>query len=320
MGVSVLSPAWSVGLRLLAAFAITAVCVAIFVRYFNATDVISSIGHVDRTYLAAGGLVVLFTAGLRSLRASLVIEGRANATVMRISLVHNALTALLPMKLGEFALPMLLVRTGRMSAVESVGALFLLRIFDLLTLSIVGSLTIAIAFWSSNKTIAYSALATFASALAATAIAMLLLPRATALLASRRSMLRPAFLVKLLHTASLLSRSLFLNIFGLSLAIWASLFVSFYLLSLAVISFAKPFEVAAAGTVASFAFAFPISAIANAGPFQAAWIWALGMLGYAEVPALAASLVVHGSVVLITGIAGLISACMLYRETRPRAA
>lgn len=82
----------------------------------------------------------------------MLVDGHAERAIMSASIIHNALSALQPMKLGEFALPLMLSRLGKARLSGSLGVLMLLRAFDLRALALIGSLDALIALHGSNFT------------------------------------------------------------------------------------------------------------------------------------------------------------------------
>lgn len=306
---------------LLAAFA-TALFAVVLHRNFDLSTIGTLLAQSDSRWLAAGVLASILTTSLRAARLSLVVCGTLERQLVAASVVHNASTAILPMKLGEFVLPLLLARNGQLRMSEGLGILLVLRMLDLLALLLVGSAAIwhALSTSPGHGAAVSIALATFAAALGGTALLLVLWSTLSSWLQGNTLLARVPTLQQALLAATRASPGRLGLAFGLSLLVWSSLFLAFFFFSRAVGVTAGIAQAAAIGTAASLAFAFPISGLANVGPFQAAWVWMSLQLGIPSTHALAASLVSHGGVVLVTVALATLASPLLVGSgrTRPR--
>jgi len=88
-------------------------------------------------YLAAGIILIFLTYGLRALRVYdyFLADTRGHfAVCLRLSLQHNLLNNLLPMRSGELAFPVLMSRCFSVPVIRSVPGLLWFRFLDLHTL------------------------------------------------------------------------------------------------------------------------------------------------------------------------------------------
>ncbi|WP_143247521.1 lysylphosphatidylglycerol synthase transmembrane domain-containing protein [Agaribacterium haliotis] len=215
------------------------------------------------------------------------------ADVCGVSLVHNTVSFLLPMRLGELALPLLSRSRLNIDYRYSATCLFLLRLFDanwLMLLLLLGASSSYLG--DQARLILWAIVATTPLALYAAVIFV------------RRS---PRFKV----LKPLVERSsLFIMLYLLSGAIWM---VKLSALAWLVASLGQlPLEHAWLGSLLADASALsPITGFANAGTFEAAFALPLLPLGYDSAALVSAALNLH-LLVLITNIAaGLIGAMIL---------
>ena len=301
-------------MRIVIALFVTAAFTAYAATHVNFSELFARVANLGYARTSLGVLVVLATMTLRAARLCLALGERLNLVLGCVSIVHNALVAILPAKLGEFALPTLLSRLGKTQTLDAVGLLVGMRVLDLLALAVVGGCASGLVLPSPLSWLSFLA--------AALGILLLgLLPLLSSRLRrSREGLLHP-------RARSSLSNRLALSIsaFGgasgfrlgaLSILIWASLFTSFYVFtggpghSWAAVAFE--------GTAGSLAFAIPVSGIGNLGPFQAAWVAASRFIGVAD-DALMRAIIAHGAVLVVTSLLGCVAAAyLLFRiQARP---
>jgi hypothetical protein len=292
---------------------------ALFLAKADAGAVMQRIAGADRTLLAYAALIACLTALLRGARLGLAVADRIDIRLLQISVIHNAMTALLPMKLGEFALPLLLARAGRMRATEGIGLLLLLRMFDLFALVLVGALAVHLAFRSREPGIAHVAAGLFALLCLAAWAAWIAAARVGRVSSQVQRWVRFAWLGRLLTPLLTLDRRRLTVLAASSVCIWLSLFASFYCAARSIDPASAVVDVAVTGVASSLAFALPIAGVANIGPFQLAWVWMSERLGVAAGLALTASLVAHGTalaVICVLGIAAITALLLADRRAR----
>ncbi|MFC4726846.1 lysylphosphatidylglycerol synthase transmembrane domain-containing protein [Coralloluteibacterium thermophilus] len=290
-----------VAAKVILALAITATFAWLVATAVDTDMLLYTIRSADVRWIALGTAATLATTLLRAIRLSLVLDGRLASSLIAISVAHNATTALLPMKLGEFMLPLLLSRARGMDVSSGLGILILLRMLDMLALGLLGAAAALLAFGAigeaSAATIAAIALA---GALTVTLLLFLGWHRLQDLARHDGRHITVPVLSRAAYAMTAVNRGQLLRSYAYSLAIWIALFTAFYCFSRAIIVEVSSMTTATIGAAASLAFAFPISGVANVGPFQAAWVWMSLPFGIAPEPALAASMLSHGMVVLAT--------------------
>lgn len=302
--------------RIVLAVLATAGFAAILYYNFDLPAIRSLLLGSDPRWLAGGAIASITTTLLRASRLSLVVAGGASPPLMAASIVHNATTALLPMKLGEFALPLLLARVGDMRLTEGLGVLLVVRVLDMLALLLVGSLAAWIALARMPQHAPWASMALALSVATVLGVLVMLAGWKTVASGLRDSRLlqRVPFVRRALMAATMASPAHLAAAFGLSLAIWACLFLAFYCFWHAIGLDVDVAQAATIGTAASFAFAFPISGVANVGPFQAAWTWMALQFDLPATASLAASLVSHGGVVIVTAALAAIASPLILRQ------
>ncbi|MDN5923365.1 MAG: flippase-like domain-containing protein [Xanthomonadales bacterium] len=295
-------------LRLVLAILVTMVCVVVFLRYFDVSQVMAKIAASNPRNILLGAAIAAVTINLRGLRLCLCVSGRLISSLLPIAYIFNGLSALLPAKLGEVSLPLLLRHQSSTSISMGVGVLLLLRVLDLLALLLVGAVPTAIALHENHAGLSWAAWAVAGCSLLGILVLILAGPPLARYIhghgSSDHALVRLAS--RLASPVAHMRRAHLLQLVVLTLAIWISLFTSFVVLAHATLSEVGGCQIAAAGTAASLAFAVPASAIANVGPFQIAWVWALVGFGHAPGSALASALVVHGVIFVVSMLFGLV--------------
>lgn len=93
--------------------------------------------HIAPAYLAAGIILIFLSYGLRALRVFdyFIADTRGQfGLCLRLSLQHNLMNNLLPMRSGELAFPVLMSRCFSVPVMRSVPGLLWFRFLDLHTL------------------------------------------------------------------------------------------------------------------------------------------------------------------------------------------
>lgn len=293
-------------LQLTLALGVTVAFAAIVSQRVDLSELTGHLEALGPGRALLGAAVVALTVLLRAARLCRCLGERPSVDLASASIVHNALVAILPAKLGEFALPAMLSRLRGTEALGGLGILVAMRIYDLLALGVVGGAAAAVTF---DGALRWSLL----SAALACGLGLAWLPRMgplfTVVAAREPTGGRLDALLRRIsramggfggHSARQLS--------WLSLAIWASLFTSFWVFTGG--SSRDWPSVAVEGAAGSLAFALPLSGVANLGPFQAAWVAASNLLGHPE-QALVRALVAHGAVLVVTSALACVAGALL---------
>lgn len=298
---------------------VTVLCAVAFLKFFDVSHVARTIVSSDRKSVLVGALLAVVTINLRAMRLSLCVKGRAISPLVPVAYVSNALSALLPAKLGEAALPLLLKRYASTSIGAGVGVLVLIRVFDLLSLGVVGSVGVTVALWPSERLLSQTALLVAVCSVFALIVLASAGPQLARAIGKHGS--DPRWIYRFASSMALpmasMGRRRLRLVLLISLLTWISLFASFVVLGRATLGQVDAFQIVSAGAAASIAFAIPASAIANVGPFQAAWVWTLKAFGFALTPALACALVVQGTIVVVSTFVGFVGYTMIeFKATR----
>lgn len=309
---------WLLILRLSLAFAITIAFVVVVARRLDLEALANSLSRLGTVRIGLGLAVIAVTILLRAVRLCTCLGERPGLELVSVSIVHNALVAIVPAKLGELGLPAMLVRLRGTAAVQGLGILVLLRGFDLLALGAVGGLSAALAYGSRGNA---ASLGLGGLALISVLGLALVSPLCRTLVsrwpAGSGGRLHRVF-VPLMATLARLDRQTGTRLAVLSVAIWVSLFTSFYIFTGGIDPASTWPEVAVEGTAGSLAFALPINGLANLGPFQAAWVAAGSTLGRSGELALISALLAHGAVLVVTLLLAILAGLHLLLTVRGR--
>jgi len=245
--------------------------------------------------------------------------GGASFRLYRLSVIHNFLASVIPARLGEISLVVLLRRHYGVPAMAGAGILLGIRTLDLLLLTAIGG----VAGWMALPVDGGWAWLRSACGVAGvvSAVSFLLLPHAAPRLSGllnewhgrhggRLSSI-PAQVMA--AYAGLTPR----RIVGLQVAtgaIWLALMACYHLCALAVGAVAGLAATLLASVAASYAFVSPINGIAQIGPFEAAWTYAAMAAGEDYAIALASAVLVH----LVTFGGGALQAAIVLPFGRPR--
>lgn len=246
---------------------------------------------VPKLTLAAGVALTLCSHMLRVLRVYFAYRQQAPIKfrpVLGVSLVHNTLSFLLPMRLGELALPILSKRQLAINLRYSTATLLLLRLFDLHVLSAL-LITFAGKLWLSSTGLLVVAIALFSS-----------LPIAiTALKFCAKRYSKLQFMVPLVERPWVCAALYLLT--GL---LWSIKLFSFALLASLLGGLA--IDHAWLATIIADASALsPITGFANAGTFEAAFALPLIPLGYGAGQMVQVAVNLHIFIFVVNIVAGI---------------
>ena len=296
----------------------SALCVYAFVSFFDARQVMHLVSSSNGKGVLAGALVTSVTINLRAMRLGYCVDGRLNSPLLFMSYLYNALSALLPARLGDVALPFLLRQQTRTPLGSGFGLLIMLRVMDLLTLVALGALAVAIAQRSTHGPLCLLSWLMLAVSCSALAVCVVGAPTLMRFVerhdASRSKVFRIA--AQVVSPMARSGRARLVKLIIMSFAIWLSLFASFALLARSIMTGVAVSQVGAAGAAAALAFAIPFSAVANVGSFEGAWVWVMNMFGHAASVALATALLAHGVIFIVSMAFGVFGYAMMMRLRR----
>jgi len=277
------------------------VTLALLLLLYYAVDVRALAQALRRLGLLGFGIlssVSVLTVALRWARLQLALGMRPSRQILRVASLHGAAVAVLPAKLGELILPLALKRYHDIELPSAIGLLLILRFYDLLLLVGIGAVVFFLLPTTAETYPGYATLALFAACLSIATAALL-----PWLARIGRYLLVPALdaggrvdrlIASITHGIARIDAPRSLAVTATSGLIWCSIIALSYA---AVIEIngpsSDPLHAAAAGLAGSLAFVLPISGIANAGPFEAAFAGTLTALGMGLEPALASAVAVH---------------------------
>ncbi|MEQ9642671.1 MAG: lysylphosphatidylglycerol synthase domain-containing protein [Alphaproteobacteria bacterium] len=248
--------------------------------------------------LAAATGVVL----LRWLRLAAALHRRPSLVLLRAAALHGGAVAILPAKLGEFILPLALNRMTGMSLAAAAGLLLVIRLYDLMSLAVLGALALALA--AEPLGLAWLRWPAALAALAA-GVVMVTLPVLARLV--RSVLTRPLRRWRRLHDIferlslgmTKLAPAQIAAMILVSTAVWCAIFLAFHIAALATGGAADPATTVLAGTAGSLAFALPVNGVANVGPFEAAWAAVMTRAGVSLEVATAGALAAHALMIAV---------------------
>ena len=293
--------------RIAASLVMTVLFAALAALLLDIETTFGALAAVDKSLLPLVLLAMAAVVLVRTLRVAVALGQRPSWPLLRAVALHGAAVAVLPAKLGEVILPLALNRLAGMSLAGATGLLFVLRIYDLLVLIVIGAF--ALAFTAAPLGLdALQVPATVAAVLAC--VAMFALPVMTRMLRGvlGRPLRRFPRLHDLFHRLSenlaLLPAARIVQLICVSALMWGLIFTSLHCAALATDSAAGPVNSVLAGVAASLAFALPLNGVANFGPFEAAWIAVMVRAGIAPEVAAAGALAGHAGAIVVNVAAG----------------
>jgi uncharacterized membrane protein YbhN (UPF0104 family) len=242
---------------------------------------------------------------VRAWRLALLLGRRMDWNCFAISTIYAFMASLMPSRLGEAALPLLLGRYYGTRLVEGSGLLLVMRLYDLFAVMTLSGLTAFLVAAKEGPLVQAASLLLAGTSL----VAALILPWALALLRSRPWRLQ-GFIERLTGTAEILA-SLRIRLL-LILGSLVSFLINFSMFDLCAQAFGISPGFAGsvlAGSGAVFAFVLPFNGFANFGPFEVTWAALLKYQGIAFDAALVSGLAIHVVILLVSGLLAL--ACVV---------
>jgi len=254
----------------------------------------------------------------RALRLGAVPEWPAAprlGALFHVAALHSLFNSMLPMRLGELSLPLLLRRHAGVGLGHAGGVLLLLRALDLAVVLSVGAaaamVLAPVSVWVAM------ALAAGAAVLMVGLAGLRPLYRRVQARRGSGSRLRQriaAQLAEVLAAARQLGTARLLRLTVCTVLVWMPVYAIGYLCARAVLPEISLVASVAAVTGMSLAIALPIGAFANLGTFQTGWAAVLVILGIAPEPALLSGFMFHA--VLLGGSALVAGASVVTRRFR----
>lgn len=310
-------------LRITLSLVVTASLLGLVLSQGEMGDYLDHLSQANPWYFGLGLFTAIFSQWARAARLALLLNHRfslPSRSLYRISAVHTALNTVLPARLGEAALPILLRREHGTDLFHGTGILVTARIYDLLIVLVFGGLG-AMAAHQSIPSLSWLGMGT---ALIAGTTALLLPLLTKGIMALIHRWLGDGRLSSILERlargilASTQPRDL-LALIVLTLGIWGMIFLGFWLGTRSLDIALSPLALLFAGAVVVLAASQPINGIASLGVFEFFWATALRAMGYDWELAVAAALLTHAvnvSGLVMTAVGSMI---FLPRDSGPAA-
>jgi glycosyltransferase 2 family protein len=282
----------------------------LFVLYFllkqiNFHDLIQLILQVKIEYFLLGGLLYLCKSLVRALRFKRINRRFSPRFLMmlRLTLATSVASQVMPMKLGELSYVYLMKKEGS-SISYGLSSLVVIRLIDLLTISLLFIIITLSAHPSANMSIYFQSILWFMSFLMAIIFGLLVLS------AFDRANLRFLMRFPLVGRLPLLKKLAlggdnfltnlkqytiieYLEWTGLASIEWMINYFIFYVLMVGLGIAPTFFDTVVSVTFASLASVLPINSIGNFGTQEAGWATGMVLLGYSKEIAIASGFATH---------------------------
>lgn len=286
-----------------------------FLWAMRAMDVDETV-HALRSSSLAGWLVccgfMALVSALRFLRIQVCAPGVSSLCLYRATALHGVAISFLPGKLGEAALPIALRQLAGMSLLSGAGVLFLIRLFDLAVITTM----VLIAYCAAGLIKTTLATVLFVGVLMAiTGLALLpLVVRVCVRRMPRGQGFMGRIFTGLTEALALLDTRQTYGALGISVAIWGCLAAAGYASMMAMGLTATPANASLGVAFGSLAFALPVNGLASAGPFEAAFAFALGLFDLNLEASLAAAAHFHICAIVMALLAALLGQIMVVAQ------
>lgn len=287
------------------------VTVAVFALLFFDSDFdryVATVRSAETSWLLSAVVMVVVLGVLRAWRLATAIEYPLQPIFLRISLFHNFVTMVLPARIGEIAMPLLLKRAGLRPAASAAGVLVVLRLLDLLSVLVIGGFAAGLTTFADPVYNWINGLGWWTGSLASAALVVLpFFPKLV------RAFFSPigtpsggrwvgAIRNLMASAANCLAPRLYIRLVLLSLITLMSMFLVHYFCARAVSAAPNLAGTVLASTAAILAFTLPINGIGGLGPVQAAWSLTLSAQGVVWETALTAGLLMYVVSLAVSGL------------------
>jgi len=118
---------------------LTVVLVVFLLSYIRISDVIAAFNEISLHYIVMGLILYVFIYCLRTLRFQILLNNKLRfKELFVIVCLHNLMNNIMPARAGEFSYLYLVKKsTKNISAGESIASLLLVRLFDIIGISII---------------------------------------------------------------------------------------------------------------------------------------------------------------------------------------
>ncbi len=284
--------------------------VAVLLRYVSKANIVDAISRLTVTQIALSVVMILLTNIMRGLRLSVFLADApgARAQCIAISIIHNFMNHVVPFRMGEAALPVLLNRFKSWKLMDGAVVLLTIRIYDLAAMGLV--VIVSGLFVDVSRRYAFIALV-----LVGLAVITLVAVRPSRVGRVHSGKARTGHLEQVLR--KVLALNFYQSVISLpliSIAIWVMTYIFFYCVVdwLGIdIGF---FESVLASTGAVLTNLLPVNGLGSIGTLEAGWSLGYVFFGVDSGNAVASGFIMHAIVILV----GMAAApfCYLYLRQR----
>ena len=290
----------------LISFAIGLIILFVLLRKVDFAALMQLIYTMKPEYLLLGGVVYLCKALVRSLRIYRLNQ-RDNPgyfQMLRLSLANSLASAILPLKLGELSYVYLLRKDNRSSISQGLSSLMVLRIFDLLAISLLFTLISVVVRLPENLSVFFYSILAFMGLLLAFIVGLLVASRHS------QTILHWIFRLKQVQKIPLAQKirggleGIFTELnqyqprqytewaFLASLE-WLVNYGAFHVLMIGLGFSPSLFATVTAVTFAALASVLPVNSFGNFGTQEAGWATGLVLLGFSQNISLSSGFATH---------------------------
>lgn len=234
-------------------------------------------------------------------------EGHYRFVHYQITVIHNFLNAILPARIGEISLVVMLRAQSQVPVLSGIGVLIGLKVLDLLIVIAFGGIGAWLALPSDGELGWVRGPALVAGGVAT--LGFFLLPGIIVTFSDftrRLHLSRPGKLYAVLSqvTASFagMSRDTRRRVQGITLFNWLLLLAAFYAGTASVSTDVTIDSLLFLIGTSSFALALPVNGIAQIGPFETVWTYAATATGMSYTDGLLSAIVVHGALIATSAV------------------
>ncbi len=275
-------------LKLAISLLFTAALVFLLIQFVDFNFFFSSLQSLRYDMLLIASICLLLTHLFRIWRFTIVFNIGSFHILFFISTMHYLLNRLLPVRTGEASLPILLKNHYNISYSKGIGALLLLRVFDLWAVFFLFFISLMLA---QNINIDFFLLYAFSlSGIIILSLGWIKSDFFINLVINILKKIRLAFIQKITGKMTQFMEqvkayrsekdfSFFIKLFLSSFLSWLSVYVFYFFVLRAFQVDLSFFNTLFASTISNFTFILPISAIGNFGTFEAGWALGYHLIG-----------------------------------------
>ncbi len=275
-------------LKIFISVVFTVVLLFLLFRIIDFEFFFASLQTINYKLLIVAALSLLITHFFRTWRFRIIFNIKKNYTIFFISTTHYLFNRLLPARTGEATLPLLFKKHYNISYQKGIGALLLLRVFDLWAVFFLFFMSLLLV---KNIELNYSVLMGYSIlGLIILAVLWIKLELFLSLFIALLKKIKWKSLTKIINKLNGFLEQVkiyrakrgiffFVKLLLSSLLSWFFVYV-FYFFTLKAFHLDIPFfNMLFASTISNFTFILPISAVGNLGTFEAGWALGYHLIG-----------------------------------------